>query len=226
MWSSVRSSFRRFWPWMRSCRGGWRPPGARRAAARCTRHTTSASPGAGSSPRQERRSRCGTRCAAAGRAAGSARCHRPSGFSGDESTSRAWCCWPAWPSSWPPARCGRSLPRRAFRAGRCVGGGAGGARPFRGPRPGESSGRFRPPPPDQRQLPRSLLDQLEREFGEGEAGVVTSGEVCLRAARCLLGATTGSMVDFSRLLGGVGYCAKDKLDPVDRSPGRRPVLDC
>jgi hypothetical protein len=63
--------------------------------------------------------------------------------------------------------------------------------------------RFRPPPPDQRQLPRSLLDRFERDR-EGEAAVATSGEICLRAARCLLGATTTSKVDFSRLVGGVG----------------------
>lgn len=60
--------------------------------------------------------------------------------------------------------------------------------------------RLRPPPPDEEQLPRSLIERLREQDQVGMAG---SG-VCLGAARCLLGASTSSTVDFSRLLGDLG----------------------
>jgi hypothetical protein len=62
--------------------------------------------------------------------------------------------------------------------------------------------RFRPPPPDEAQLPCSLVARLRRDL-DGEHEVPTASRVCLAAARCLAPATTTSRVDISRFLGGL-----------------------
>jgi hypothetical protein len=78
---------------------------------------------------------------------------------------------------------------------------------WRGTFPGSATwrklrARFRPPPPDEGQLPWSLVERVERDLGDG-AGVPSS-TVCLLAARWLAGATTTSMAEVSRFVGDLG----------------------
>jgi len=65
--------------------------------------------------------------------------------------------------------------------------------------------RFAPPPPDEAQLPHSLVTRLGNDL-DGEHGVPTASQVCLQAARCLAASTTSSVGDISRFLGGLGVC--------------------
>jgi len=60
--------------------------------------------------------------------------------------------------------------------------------------------RFAPPPPDEAQLPHSLIARLS---GDLEVAP-TVGQVCVQAARCLAATTTSSVADVSRFMGGLG----------------------
>jgi hypothetical protein len=62
--------------------------------------------------------------------------------------------------------------------------------------------RFRPPPPDEAQLPRSLVARLHRDL-RGEREVPTVSRVCLAAALLMAPATTTFPVDISRFMGGL-----------------------
>jgi hypothetical protein len=64
----------------------------------------------------------------------------------------------------------------------------------------ELRARFAPSPPDETQLPHSLIARLSG----GLEVAPTVGQVCLQAARCLAAATTSSVADVSRFMGGLG----------------------
>jgi hypothetical protein len=59
-----------------------------------------------------------------------------------------------------------------------------------------------PPPPDEADLPRSLIERLATDV-ESNSETPTLGEVCLLAARLLAPATT-SLPDASRFVRGLG----------------------
>jgi hypothetical protein len=63
--------------------------------------------------------------------------------------------------------------------------------------------RFMPPPPDEADLPRSLVERLATDV-ETNSETPTLGEVCLLAARLLAPATTTSLLDASRFVRGLG----------------------
>jgi len=65
--------------------------------------------------------------------------------------------------------------------------------------------RFAPPPPDEAQLPQSLVARLGSDLDSGHVASTVS-QVCLLAARCLAAATTSSVADVSRFVGGLGVC--------------------
>ena len=60
----------------------------------------------------------------------------------------------------------------------------------------EMRARFAPPPPDEAELPRSLLDRLATSLGDAPA----AGDVLLLAARWLSPVTTESVLDGSRFV--------------------------
>ena len=67
----------------------------------------------------------------------------------------------------------------------------------------ELRARFRPPPPKESDLPRSLVVRLDEDLRA--RGIVPSlGEVCLLLARCLAPATTASVSNGPRLLRDLG----------------------
>jgi hypothetical protein len=70
----------------------------------------------------------------------------------------------------------------------------------------ELRARFVPPPPDEAELPRSLVVRLgadlRRRDGAGEEPA--AADVMLLLARCLAPATTGSVVEGSRFVAGAG----------------------
>lgn len=68
----------------------------------------------------------------------------------------------------------------------------------------ELRARLKPPPPDETELPSSLLDRLRAELVRPRT-LVSLGELCHRAARLLAPITTSSLADvasFVRELGG------------------------
>jgi len=65
--------------------------------------------------------------------------------------------------------------------------------------------RFAPPPPDEAQFPHSLVARLGSELESGRVPSTVS-RVCVLAARCLAAATTSSVADVSRFVGGLGVC--------------------
>lgn len=65
----------------------------------------------------------------------------------------------------------------------------------------EAVARFAPPPPDDSQLPRSLMARLDTELSTGDAAA-DLGDVCLLAARLLASATTSSVTDGARFVRG------------------------
>ncbi len=64
--------------------------------------------------------------------------------------------------------------------------------------------RFMPPPPDETDLPRSLVARLHDDLERERRVPPPLGEVCLLAARCLAPATTSSMPGGSRFVMGIG----------------------
>jgi hypothetical protein len=65
--------------------------------------------------------------------------------------------------------------------------------------------RFVPPPPDQRDLPRSLYERLDSDVLHADRcrGHPAQPEVMVLLARCLAPVTTGSVPDGSRFLGAL-----------------------
>jgi hypothetical protein len=65
--------------------------------------------------------------------------------------------------------------------------------------------RFTPPPPDERDLPRSLVARLADDLDRaGDAAQSALADVCLRAAGLLSPATTSSVPDAARFVRGLG----------------------
>lgn len=71
----------------------------------------------------------------------------------------------------------------------------------------ELRARFMPPPPDDTDLPRSLMARLHDELEQEMAAVPPAlSDVCLLAAHCLAAATTQSVPDGSRFVRAIGGC--------------------
>ena len=65
----------------------------------------------------------------------------------------------------------------------------------------DAAARFAPPPPDDAQLPRALVERLDAELAVGDVTAALA-DVCLLAARLLAPATTSSVVDGARFVRG------------------------
>ena len=64
----------------------------------------------------------------------------------------------------------------------------------------ELRARFRPPPPEQEELPKSLVDRVGEELSDGARGDPSPSAVCQAIARLLAPATTQSVSDASRFV--------------------------
>lgn len=64
----------------------------------------------------------------------------------------------------------------------------------------ELRARFRPPPPEEELLPKSLVDRVDEELGDGARGDPSLADLCQAVARLLAPVTTQSVSDASRFV--------------------------
>ncbi len=79
----------------------------------------------------------------------------------------------------------------------------------------ELRARFRPPPPDEAELPSSLVFRLGAELvGTGARGDLAIGDICQAAAKLLAPMTTASVPDGARFVRGVFRVSRRDLTPA------------